>query len=266
MTNMSRRSFIKTGATAVAGTIAASTFLPKGWSAFAREDASGYFEQEFGISDEICRKVLSAALSKGGDFADLFFEHTISNSLILEDGKVNRAACEVALGVGIRTVKGDQVGYGFTQELSEEAMLAAASTAATIASASGKKPASKFVPPKTENYYPVTTLLSSVPLESKLPLVRAVNEKCFSLSPQVRKVMVNFYDQERRLLVVTSDGIKAEDLQPRSYLSSTVVAEKDGRWGEVRLELWRTAGFLLLHACTCSGTGSESSGPDAGPF
>ena len=48
---------------------------------------------------------------------------------VLEDGKVNRAACDVALGVGIRTVKGDQVGYGFTQQLDEAAMRAAAATA-----------------------------------------------------------------------------------------------------------------------------------------
>jgi len=230
MTNMSRRSFIKTGATAIAGTFAASSFLPKGWPALADEKTGGYFEKEFGITDELCRKVLSEALSKGGDFADLFFEHTVTNFLILEDGKVNRASCEVALGVGIRTVKGDQVGYGFTQDLSEKAMLAAASTAATIASASGQKPAAKFAPLKTKNYYPVTTLLSSVPLESKLPLVQSLNEKCFSLSPLVRKVMVVFHDQERRILVVTSDGVKAEDLQPRSYLSSSVVAEKNGRW------------------------------------
>ena len=72
---------------------------------------AGYFESEFGITDSLCRRVLAEALSKGGDFADLYFEHTIGNWVILEDGKVNQAYCDVALGVGIRTVKGDQVGY-----------------------------------------------------------------------------------------------------------------------------------------------------------
>jgi TldD protein len=47
------------------------------------------------------RRILAKALSKGGDFADLFFEHTISNYLILEDGKVNQAYSNVALGVGV---------------------------------------------------------------------------------------------------------------------------------------------------------------------
>jgi TldD protein len=177
----------------------------------------------------MCRNVLAKALAKGGDFADLYFEHTISNYLILEDGKVNRAASEVALGVGIRTVKGDQVGYGFTQDLSEKAMLAAASTAATIADASAKEAAGKFVSLQTKNYYPIKTLFSSVPLQTKLPLVQSVNDKCFSLSPLVIKANVVFHDQQKRILVVTSDGVKAEDLQPRSYLAATVVAEKNGK-------------------------------------
>ncbi len=152
MNKISRRSFIKTTATAAAVTIA-TPVLPRGLYSLARADTPGYFEKEFGITDSICQKVLAEALSKGGDFADLYFEHTISNSVRLEDGKVNRAYSNVALGVGIRTVKGDQVGYGFTQELTENSMLKAASTAATIASAEAKKPAGKFVHLKMKNYY-----------------------------------------------------------------------------------------------------------------
>jgi len=43
------------------------------------------------------------------------------------------------------------------------------------------------------------------------------------------KVNAGFYDQQKRILVVTSDGTKAEDLQPRNYLYATVAAEKNGR-------------------------------------
>jgi len=228
MNNMSRRSFLKTSAAAAAAA-AATPILSGGWDTPAQAEASGYFEREFGITDGLCQKILSEALAKGGDFADLYFEHTISNYLILEDGKVNQAACDIALGVGIRTVKDDQVGYGFTQELSEKAMRAAAATAATIASAQARGSASRFIRLKTENYYPLKTLFTAVPLATKLPLVQSMNDRCFSLSPLVVKVNATFHDQQKRILVVTSDGVKAEDLQPRTYLVSTVVAEKKGK-------------------------------------
>jgi TldD protein len=229
MKKVSRRSFLKTTAKAAAATIAAPVVLPEGWYSLAHADSPGYFDREFGISDSLCQDVLAEALSKGGDFADLYFEHTISNWLLLEDGKVNRAYSDVALGVGIRTVKGDQVGYGFTQQLERKSMLNAAATAATIASAKGTKPAGKFTWLKTENHYPLKKLLTSVPLQSKLPIVQTVNDKCFSLSPHVAKVNAQFHDQQKRIMVVTSGGIKAEDLLPRNYLMAFVVAEKDGR-------------------------------------
>jgi TldD protein len=227
MQKISRRTFLKTTTQA---SVAAAVMSAVPWSCSKITQAEpGYFESEFGISDSLCRKVLAEALSKGGDFADLFFEHTIGNRLMLEDGKVNRASSSVDLGVGIRTVKGDQVGYGFTQDLDEKSMLAAAATAATIADANPAVPSGKFVTPEMGNYYPLMTLLTSVALEEKLPLVQSVNDKCFALSPHVIKVTAGFYDQQKRILVVTSDGTKAEDLQPRTYLYASVIAEKDGK-------------------------------------
>jgi len=228
MKKITRRSFLKATGTAAAAT-AAMPGLPWGWFNLAHAGKPGYFEAEFGITDTICQKVLAEALSKGGDFADLYFEHTIRNWVRLEDGKVNRAYSDVALGVGIRTVKGDQVGYGFTQELAEKPMLAAASIAATIADAKPKKPASEFVHMKLKNYYPLTKLLTSVPLDSKLPLVQSVNDKCFSLSPLIVKVNAGFHDEQKRIQVITSNGTKAEDLLPRTYLYASVVAEKNGK-------------------------------------
>jgi TldD protein len=228
MQSITRRSFLKTGSTAAA----ALAMLPawrKEWFNFSNVQITGYFDQEFGISDELCRKVLAQALYRGGDFADLYFEHTISNWVILEDGKVNQAYGDISLGVGIRTVKGDQVGYGFTQELNEKSMLAAAATAATIASANPNQPAGEFVNLNTQNYYPLTNLLTDVLLESKLPLVQGANDKCFALSPLVVKVNAQFHDQQKRIMIVTSNGTKVEDLQPKNYLSVSLVAEKDGR-------------------------------------
>ena len=228
MKPITRRTFLRTTVSAAVAT-AAVPLIPLGCVNPGGKDSSGYFESEFGITDGLCQKVLSKALSKGGDFADLFFEHTISNYVILEDGEVNQAYSSVALGVGIRTVNGEQVGYGFTQELSEKSMLAAASTAATIADSGPVKSADRFVSLEKNNYYPLTTLLTSIPLESKLPLVQSVNDQCFALSPEIIKVNAGFHDKQKRILIMTSEGTKAEDLLPKNYLWANVVAEKNGK-------------------------------------
>ncbi len=228
MGEMTRRLFLKTSAGAAA--VGAGSRLVSGtWGTLLGAEDKGYFEREFGISDSLCRKTLAQALAKGGDFADLFFEHTISNWIVLEDGRVNRAFCDVSLGVGIRTVKGDQVGYGFTQELSEKAMLNAAAIAATIADGPGRSPAAGLKRLAVKNHYPLKRLLSEVKLEEKLPLVQQVNDNCFARSTHVVKVNAGFHDQQKRIMVVSSEGLKAEDLQPRNFLYASVISEKNGK-------------------------------------
>lgn len=226
MEQLSRRSFLKKSA---AGAAAGGLLLDGVWLKAGHAAGKDYFAAEFGIDDSLCRRVLSKALAKGGDWADLFFEHTISNYVVLEDGRVNQAYSSVVLGVGIRTVKGDQVGYGFTQELDEKSMSAAAATAATIADAGSRKTAAKFSWLQTAGRYPLARLYTQVPLAEKLPIVQSVNDKCFSASPLIVKVNATFADEQKRILIVTSDGVKAEDLQPKSYLYASVTAEKDGK-------------------------------------
>ena len=97
-----------------------------------RMSAISYFAR-FGVTEAMIAEALGAALSRGGDHADIFFQHRVSNDLALEDGSVNRAYASVELGVGVRVVQGDQTGYGFTEDLSLSAIKACAQTAAAIA-------------------------------------------------------------------------------------------------------------------------------------
>ena len=86
MKRITRRSFLR-GAANTTLAAAITPTLSSCMSDMARAKKCGYFESEFGITDSLCQKVLAEALSKGGDFADLYFEHTIGNWVILEDGK-----------------------------------------------------------------------------------------------------------------------------------------------------------------------------------
>ncbi len=222
-----RRKFIQSSA--LAG--GALLFLPalKACKSSGGQLAGNYFLNEFGIDESICRKLLAKALSKGGDFADLYFEYAVSNYLGLEDGKVNQSYGDISLGVGIRTVKGDQIGYGFTQDLTEESMMSAAATAATISDINATSVGSSFTNLKTGNYYPVDADFNGIPGESKLPILQNVNEKCFNLSSEIIKVNAGFSSTAKRILIVTSDGIVAEDIIPSGYLYASVVAERNGK-------------------------------------
>ncbi|HEY3370013.1 MAG TPA: TldD/PmbA family protein [Prolixibacteraceae bacterium] len=224
---LSRRKFIQN--TALLG--GAMLILPElEASMLLKDQASGnYFLKEFGIDETLCQKLLAKALSKGGDFADLYFEYSVSNYLGLEDGKVNQSYGNISLGVGIRTVKGDQIGYGFTQELTEASMLSAASTASTLCNMNATPVVTSFNHLKPGNYYPVALDFNGIPAKSKLPLVQSINQKCFDLSAEIIKVNAGFQSSAKRVLIATSDGVMAEDLIPSGFIYASVVAERNGK-------------------------------------
>ena len=87
----------------------------------------------FGVTEENLRELISIALSKGGEYADLFFEHSVINELTLRDGEVNAAGTHIDYGVGIRVVKGEKTGYAYSEITTMPLMRKAALTAAQIA-------------------------------------------------------------------------------------------------------------------------------------
>ena len=134
----------------------------------------------FGVSEADLKKVLAAALEKGGDYADLFFEHTITNSIRLMDGAVNNSYSNIDYGVGVRVLIGDQSGYAYVENITVEDMLKAARTAARIASANkGNKPLNLTEKELKKNYYTVASPWEEVSLKDKMPYLQKLNALMF---------------------------------------------------------------------------------------
>jgi TldD protein len=229
---MSRRKVIGLGAATLASTALPDLVVgPKDAAAASAGPSAGigYFGR-FGVDERLIRETLGEALSRGGDYADLFFQHKVGNSYVLEDGSVNRAATSVELGVGVRVLKGDQTGYGYTEDLTREGVKLAARTAAAIADGPAKAAPLAFrTTAELPSRYPVKVRWEDVRPERKLPLLTGLNEKTFAADSRVKKVNVTFADEASVVMIADSTGRIVEDAQPMTLLYLSCVAEQDGK-------------------------------------
>jgi TldD protein len=202
-------------------------------TAFHRPDAGNLSLAEaythFGVDDALVRKVIGKALERGGDYADVYFQHKLSNYVGLEDKAVNRAYTNVDYGVGIRVLSGDQTGYSFTEEITPNAMELAAQTAAAIAKGSRKVKPVGLNLQEIPNYYQIETSWEDVSISQKIPYLQTINEKVFSLDKRVLKSSIWFIDESSYILVATSDGKVAYDYQPMTLIYVTCTAGQDGK-------------------------------------
>jgi TldD protein len=190
-------------------------------------DTNTHFS-DFGIDNPRCAQVLSAATKFGADHAELYFEHTITTALGLADHVVNQAYTNVALGVGIRVIVGDQVGYAYTEDLSLFSMMAAANTAAQIAHGDGSPSAINFTPSSFQRHYPVANAWGSLPIAKRLPIIRAWEERAFAADPRVVDVQLSMVDADKYILIVDSEGRIASDYQPMTRAFVMLSVEEGG--------------------------------------
>lgn len=195
----------------------------------------GFFETAFGITSQDLVRLMNEALSKGGDYCDVFFQEIKSNWIVMEDGVVNRAYTVVRLGVGVRVLKGQQSGFAFCQVLDMPAMLEAARTAASLALAGGQPPGGKGVevrPPKLKpglNLYSCDEPWAQVETEKRLALLRDLGDKVAGADPRLVKTMLQFHDSSSHIMLANSEGILRQDLRPRASLVASCVAEQNGK-------------------------------------
>jgi TldD protein len=184
------------------------------------------FMEWFGIDQATTAKVLSELSASGADAADLYFQHSRTNFLTLEDGIVSSASSEIKQGVGLRVVVGDQTGYAFSEDLSLPSMLAAARTAAAIAKGGAAVAPQAFNEKGTGDLYTILVPWSDVGVDQKLPLMKFVESKARSLDPSVEKVAVYWADQDERIMIATLDGHLVTDHRPMTRVTVTVTARK----------------------------------------
>lgn len=181
------------------------------------------------IDAQLARRLLSVALSRGGEYADLFFEYDVSGSWSYEDGILKSAGRGTSMGLGVRVRKGDATGYAYTEDLDPNAMERAARIAGQIANAGQTIEPVALENKVTPSRYLVKERSLDALGETKRDLLRRADEAARKADPRITRVEASLSESHREILIATSDGILVSDVQPLIRFGVRAIAEENGK-------------------------------------
>jgi TldD protein len=192
-------------------------------------------------------RALRTALSRGGDFAELFWERHETLQLVLDDKRIEDAITGVDQGAGVRVVHGEQTVYANGNVTDVDDVMAIAGRAArSVADESGLHEAARLTPDELPPPHSVAIDPRSVPVERKVALLRLANDVARAHDPRVSQATVSYAESVQEILVANSDGLHRTDTRVRVNFAVQVVA-KEGAVLESGFEAVRgTRGFEML--------------------
>lgn len=180
------------------------------------------------LDRKLIEELISVVLEEGADFAEIFVENKISNTIIMTDGKVDKSSTGQERGVGIRGFFKDEQVYAYTNDLSREKLLKVAKRVGTAIKSFGE--GTRFSGIKkldfTDKHVVIVSPLD-VSKSEKVAVMRLAHEGASSY-PDIVQVMIRFWDYVQDVVVANSEGVYAEDRRTRTRLMISAVASKDG--------------------------------------
>lgn len=274
---MKRRDFVERSSLALAAAAASSSWLSIVAEGKAAVAPATFFETYFGVTKADTAKWLAIALERGADFADLFFEHRVNSALSFEEDVIKSASRGISHGVGVRVVKGDQVGFAYSEDLSPEAIVEAARTAAAIASDKAARVKVQQIGDLTlRNLYPVKELATQAEVSRKLTFINEANAAAKAYDAKIARVQAFFGDEVKYLAYVNSDGVSWSDAQPMFVFYVDCIAEHAGKRqsgsdsaaGRIGLEYFgkrRAAADIAREAARLAVVNLDARDAEAGP-
>lgn len=181
------------------------------------------------LGEEILRKVLLKALESGGDFAEVFFERTLTRAISLVDMHTDSFVDHVSQGVGIRVFKGLKSAFSSTSDISPEGLMkCAGNSAAAIGEGERIIDDIELVYVSHEDLHRPEFPPSGVSLADRIDILKEACTSAKEYSDLISQVTGRIQDNERYILIANSNGLLTDDYQTCVRLSVNSVASQRG--------------------------------------
>jgi TldD protein len=180
------------------------------------------------IAPELASDLLTVALERGGDVAELYVEERTGLALTLDDRRVERPQSGREIGASIRVVVGDSTYFGHVDGLAEDDLRRVAESVSQAVSGERREPAALKASRDPSNAHAIAQRPEEVDAQRKADILRACDEAARAAGPEVTQASISYVENRRRVQVFNSDGTAAADDRTRVRLGAQVVARRNG--------------------------------------
>ncbi len=182
-----------------------------------------------GLTEQDVADTLSSIATRQIDYADIYFQSSWHESLVLEDSIIKDGSFNIDCGVGVRAVTGEKTGFAYSDQIHLDGLKQSAIAARGIAQQGQNGQQQAFKRSDNQAYYGAVNPLESWEKQQKTALLKELDAYIRTKEPLIKEVSVSLSGVHEQILVAATDGTYAGDVRPLVRLSISVLAQKGDR-------------------------------------
>lgn len=182
-----------------------------------------------GLTEQDIADTLSSIATRQIDYADIYFQSSWHESLVLEDSIIKDGSFNIDCGVGVRAVSGEKTGFAYSDQIQLEGLKQSAIAARGIAQQGQNLTVQAFKRAQHPAFYGAHNPLESWEKQQKTELLKQLDAYIRTKEPLITEVSVSLSGVHEQILVAATDGTYAGDIRPLVRLSISVLAQKGDR-------------------------------------
>ncbi len=181
-------------------------------------------------------KILTHALKRGGQFADLFYEMKTETTLSFENGKMEKVITGTDAGLGIRVIDNFHAFYAYTNVITESSLRSLATQLSEMVTLNQRSGSPVRLSPLKSYRHSIRVPLDTLGLDAKSITLEEANAAARSVDERILQVKVIYRDEEREIYTLNSLGEQASEKRIQTVFLVHVVAS-DGQTMETGYEM-----------------------------
>ncbi|MDD4502421.1 MAG: TldD/PmbA family protein [Clostridia bacterium] len=169
--------------------------------------------------------VLTAAVSKGADFAEIFLDDTVASSINYVDRQVESTQSGRDFGIGIRVIKDLNCVYVYTNSFIKEEMINTALKAAKAMESVKKDISIDLRKSKVANRNIIEIMPDSIEKKEKLEYLKRAYEAVIGYDQCIRQASIMQMDKIQNILIANTEGLLKQDRRVYTRFYISAVAE-----------------------------------------